>query len=567
MEPLDAPMINGMKCLVDMTPESENISHFIVSLSKSLIFLSDPNAPTNINLWLTAVGEILPTLIKRDEMEVTKGFCVPGNAGQYINVIETAYKKSQMQSILKFFRPVEETDNILGSLQERVSPGPWQKTDFIITQALLATDQSWKWDDLSNALDQRMQQISQANSHPMLVDLPPILESLYLLSSHSEISRQALEKSAQSGAMLGLFHWVKDNEIESASVCALAIYSSNQNLNHPDNNGYMAQTPAFRIQQGRRNLNEFSQNPSSNNPKLFKALSDKCLNWLPFNEWRKVALVQPARKTIVSEMLRDVIQKGGTAQIPTSELVENIEFWQELLGDEVLQTALLQKAERGDLSEFLKTIPFKISTAWLDLIALRQNRDGEYEKKITAGIKDCTLDQWKDALRMETPLTEIAFFLADLGVDMGKVFLDALTTHAQARLSQSDTGRLASQWPELLELLSDSSKCTFRQTLWNLFWQNKGSISGLLPYYGASLSEAVLEHRPEEADARLKQIIETKGEAELKWLGDVLAKWKPMKQGAIATRSYLARAVEEELAGELLDEQRAAFRQLLNVLQ
>jgi hypothetical protein len=564
--PLDATMVNGVLRLINMTPESEDTSHFVVSLSRSLALSPDTNVKSNISTWCAAMEATIPILAKRNKASVKQSFRVPGNPEQFITVIEEANKSAGGQAILKYFRPVTNSNAVLKSLGDQVSAGKWQESHVEITAALLATGQTWNWDQLSSALDQKMTSSLQTQSQAMPSDLPSILRTLYLLSPHSNSARQALEKSAKSEAMLGLFHWLATTDIQSASICALTTYSIPLALERLDNSGYSPVSPAFRIQQGRRSLNELSRNPGSN-PNLLKAMSEKCLDWLPFSGWRKLAQETPTRKQIVIKMLQEVTQGKRVFQIPTPELVENIPFWRELLGGETLNGALLKKAEQGELVETIKKKPFTIPDAWMHLIALRSKHDDVYQQQIIAGIRQCTADQWGEAMRGETPLIEIALALADLKIGLDQSFSDALVSHAESRLTQSGTGPLASQWPKLLKLLPGASKDAFLQAVWNIIWQGKGSVLGLIPYYGLSLSSAILEHGPEEAAERLKQIIKGKNELELKWLSGVLVKWKPTDKGAVATRSDLAGRVVKELSGELRDEQRFALEHLLEVLQ
>ncbi len=253
-------------------------------------------------------------------------------------------------------------------------------------------------------------------------------------------------------------------------------------------------------------------------------------------------------------------------RVSTSELLEYTDFWRELLGEKGLQEAFVSRAQEKDFVEVLKLRPFAPAEAWLHLIAVRETSDQDYRKRIASILKERTRDEWFGSMKSESGLVEIVAALAGTNIGLGQGFLDALKLHAEWRLSQSGKGCLSSEWQKLIEQLSGAAQDAFQQALWNCFWQEKGNIAGLLPYYDGPLSKSVLDHGPEDALKRLEQIVDRKDVSEIEWLEKTLIHWEPTAKHAKGTRANLLERARQGLADETDDNKKAAFERLCKVL-
>lgn len=339
-------------------------------------------------------------------------------------------------------------------------------------------------------------------------------------------ARSALETAAQDDSLAQFLDTLQQSgQTDSVAACVLALLSSGLPLDPPTGN-YGPSTAQFRSQQGRRWLQGVMRNPDSE-PEVAVALASRCLTWLQYGRWRECAQGFPDRGIIVASFLKNNLVEDGGGGLETAEIVDHVDYWRSVAGDDLLESILKTRAETGELAKVLADREFTADHEHLYMLAFSDERtDQPYRKFLREALEGRTKAEWQEALANDGGLIRLAIRLRPYGLVLGLAFQDALASEAEESLTKTSGEPALPSRVGLLELLDFSARRVFSRRLLK-FFDADGHRNGLIEAYGPILRDALLDAGPENSYETIRKIIEDHDERETTWLAEVLSSWKP----------------------------------------
>jgi energy-coupling factor transporter ATP-binding protein EcfA2 len=560
-QPLNQEIAEGIAKILDATPLDRNIVPLLASVRDSLLASEGSPSVPGATEWGQAVAVILPKLIARDKEAVEAHFRVPGNADQYLAIIRQIRTLEGFENLWKYVRPPSSNmDAILQTLARWATEGVWSEEASGITETLRLVSEDWNWNILISALGSR---ITPGRQQPT-DDMSPVINTIFSLLPFSNESAGVLESAAQNDSLFQyLYTFQQNHQLDSAAACILPLLSSGVPLNQAGN--YGANTPQWRGQQGRQLLRALTGNPDSDR-EITQALASHCLVWRSYTQWREVAEEIADQKTLVARFLKERLKMDNGIGIETLEIVDHVDYWRSVAGEDLLEAILKAKAKIGDLAVVLSNREFSVADEHLHTLALSlDGGDQAYRKFLRDALEACTKAEWREALDNAGELIDLAIRLKADGLVLGHAFQDALASEAEDSLSEDSSLGARPSRINLLQLLDAQAQNVFSKRLLNFLDDSEESPKPLIQSYGPVLAQALLDSGPEKHFERIRKMIEDHDENDLKWLADVLSSWKPSSKAAAIRKDWEQR-VRSSLEGEISEEQRASLEKLLTAL-
>lgn len=563
-EPFDETVAVALAYLLDMASDVQQTARLVASVARSSWDRGAPPMPSAPTQWCMGVAYLLPLLVKHDWLSVSEYFRVSGDAGQYVQAIKAARTLDSFEGLWKYMQPSADKGSIVMTLKSGVEAGKWSEEDgsLIVTLTLIAGD--WEWTPLIAGLQNRMALAAQGAQN----DAPHILDSLLFLSGRVATAKERLMSAAANQELFRVIYFLRQqNLVNGGASTILPILTSNLNLSQsiPATQG---NTPPWYADQGRQYLLALIQNPKTNES-LFSQMASRCLVWMSCGKWRAITESKVDRKILIDGMLGEALRdKGNWVELNAEEIITHYAYWENILDKTSFQSLLVDKAEHNEFATELMKRDFDVKDESLYSIALDFGKNPDYRQWIKANIEQVTQAQWQSAMFAETKLLDIVLAMKPEAIQLGQEFLDALMWHAEQKLAQSSApGRLAGSWEELLSILNSDEQNVFDQFLTNkMLGSHEGRFSGLIPYYGTSLSCIIIEDGPEKFLARVDQIIEGQSVLEVDWLFGVLSGWKPVGSKLTSVQASWKKRAESSLKGEESSDMQTALQRLILAL-
>lgn len=555
-QPLNDTVGRGIGLIATIVPEHCDLAPIIEGIRNSL------GAQDNPKEWCDAISLALPPFIARDEDAVKKHFRVQASPAQFLAIIGQAQATGKFTKLWKYMQPSAATGEITDSIARQAEEGRWDDNTSNIVKSLREISGAWDWKPLVAKLSARIQNSAQT----LPADVPAALDTIFYLSAQLPEAHTALQAAAQSDVFFQQFYFIMQagNQVPAAAICVLALLTSDAQLTPNPQQQFQPNTPQWRANQGKQNLGNLLQRPSSHDPML-KALSAKCSSWLTLEGWREKAQAKPERALLIGQILKIRLQIASLPTVSAEELIANVGYWIGVAGDDAINTLFLKMAASGELAAALMKVPFSPKDQQLHLLAIKKGKNDKYRTFLSDNLLRLNTTEWLDALKGESAIIDIALSLDGSGLRLGQPLQDALDAHVKLKLSDNSVGRLAPKWQEVVGLLESGDHEVFAQRLLSYFTSNTGRIRGLIPYYGPILSRVVKEDGPARSIQRVIQIIEAHDAAEVAWLASLVKLWPEKKDQSIRA-DWCSRA--EKCAGEvnLTEDQKEALQSLIGAL-
>lgn len=314
-------VVEGIVELVRFASEASVVSPIIRSVKNSLQGNPRQGRLTS-DLWSKLVVAVLPALLEKDEVTVSREFNIPGNGEQYLATLLLLRKMNGFECVSRYVTPEAPDVEVYEALGRDAAAGKWNAKLTETVECMLSTAINWDWKPIVVALSQRV----QIPTGPSPYELSALYETLFLISQSSGFALEPILECASNDRVSydHFYQLLGANFHSSAALCTLAILSSNHSMDESFKYSDSAfSDEGWRKEKGRSQLTFFILNPKQN-PQLLNVLRARFLQFHTYDEWSTLA--ETARKDnevkkeyLIRTLMLDTTTAGNTSEITAKD--------------------------------------------------------------------------------------------------------------------------------------------------------------------------------------------------------------------------------------------------------
>lgn len=483
-----------------------------------------------IETWRKTVTVIVDYLGSQDGFDPTLRLHWPSSE-QYLALLDGLAADSQGKDVLRYFCPIDNAKHeYLQAYLTNIESGTIRDVDLIIIDGLLQMT-CWEGEDVVGQIAAAVETGMNGTGSDYMVNGFRILHEQRNQGSHVAFDH-VLKEMVDSARVLDILH---ENDEHPATV---AFCIGTMLLYHPGIDFAEGQP----VSDGQRLYREFLTDPD---PQIAEDVAEYCIHF----DWF-CGIATSVQETIaadsvgLSAILASVVDHDDVCTCLTTErFLQHHSLIRERLDDDteadddnhytILVKRLLHVRD-DNLLENLQGRPIEAELAHAYDIAFDEDGIDEsvLAEKLCLELKvNLSEEDWLQELRDEGFMLHVLIALLKRArcPDLNHKYVNALISHAQqVREGATKVDHLDSDWPTLLEALSEDERKQFRHELVSqIIADGQKPLSRLLPIYREELATAMTCPDVHRDEGQLRQAfinLAKPGDAETRaWLVSVFA--------------------------------------------